>query len=66
MIANTPLMRYKLVFSQAPANTAKPCIWTNVSCDVPIYSSSPPTEGGLRLSRPGCLVLRRGGLPVLR
>jgi len=28
------------------------------------YSFSLPTEGGLRLSRPGCLVLRRGGLPV--
>ena len=26
--------------------------------------SSLPTEGGLRLSRPGCLVLRRVGLPV--
>ena len=25
-----------------------------------------PTDGWLRLSRPGCLVLRRGGLPVQR
>jgi len=30
------------------------------------YSSSLTTEGGLRLSRSGCLVLRRGGLPVQR
>ena len=29
------------------------------------YSFQPATDGGLRLSRPGCLVLRRGGLPVL-
>ena len=26
--------------------------------------SSLTADGGLRLSRPGCLVLRRGGLPV--
>jgi len=25
-----------------------------------------PTEGGLRLSRPRCLVLHRGGLPIQR
>jgi len=30
------------------------------------YSSSLTTEGKLRLSRPGCLVLRRGGLLVQR
>jgi len=30
------------------------------------YLSQPVTEGGLRQSRPGCLVLRRGGLPVQR
>ena len=30
------------------------------------YSFQPATEGGLRLSRPGCLVLHRGGLPVQR
>ena len=31
------------------------------------YSSSlPQGTGGLRLSRPGCLVLRRGGLPFQR
>ena len=30
------------------------------------YSFWPATEGKLRLSRPGCLVPRRGGLPVQR
>jgi len=30
------------------------------------YSFQPATEGRLRLSRPGCLVLHRGGLLVQR
>jgi len=30
------------------------------------YSFQPAAEGGLRLSRPRCLILRRGGLPVQR
>ena len=30
------------------------------------YSLQPATEGGLRMSRSGCMVLRRGGLPVQR
>ena len=45
------------------------CI-TRYACLLPQLSpgthSSLTTEGGLRLSRPRCLVLRRGGLPVQR
>ena len=49
-------------------------IRANVSHDVPVYSPqlssgtyfSLPTEGEFGLSRPGCLVLLRGGLPVQR
>jgi len=44
-----------------------------MSCDMPVYFHSfrqvliiACTEGRLRLSRPGCLVPRRGGLPVQR
>jgi len=56
-------------------HTTRPQIYgpAGVSRDVPVYSpaftgysSSLHTEGGLRLSRPVCLVLRRGGLPVQR
>ena len=31
-----------------------------------VYSFRLPLEGWLKLSRPGCLVLRQGGLPVQR
>ena len=65
-------LRY-LVLNQTPANTARLRIRASVSRDVPVYSPAfaeysflIPTEGWLRLSRPGCLFLRRDGLPVLR
>ena len=56
----------KLASSQASANTARPRIRASVSSDMPVYSpvfagyrthsiSSLTTEGGLRMSRPGCL-----------
>ena len=68
IVANTPLM---YSFSHTPADTAGPRIRSSVSCDSPVYSpvspgthTSLPTEGEVRLSGPGCLVLRRGGLPV--
>jgi len=58
-------------YSQASANTARPWIRGGLSCDMHVYCPSfhrvliqPATEVRLRLSRPGCLVLRRGGLPV--
>jgi len=45
------------------------CI-TRYACLLPQLSpgthSSLTTEGGLELSRPGCLVLRRGGLLIQR
>ena len=40
------------------------CLFTPPACAG--YSFCLPTEGWLRLSRPGCLVLRQGGLPVQR
>jgi len=61
-------------FSQAPA-PLRDHVRAGVSRDVPVYfpsfrrvaySVQPVTEGGLILSRPGCVVLRRGGLPVQR
>jgi len=63
-----------VLYSQASANTARPRIRAGVLRDMPVYfpsfagytHSSLTTEGGLRLSRPGCMVLRRGGLPVPR
>ena len=66
-----------LCYSQPPtrhlANTARPRVWAGVSRDMPVYSPSfrqvlilACTQGRLRLSRPGCLVPRRGGLPVQR
>jgi len=66
----------KLVHSarQTPANAARSWIRAMcVSCNVPVYSPSFAgnsycwhREEWLRLSRPACLVLRRGGLPVQR
>ena len=58
--------------SQAPANTARPRIRAGVSHDVftlPAFAgthSSLTTDSRLRLSRPGCLVLHRGSLPIQR
>jgi len=63
-------------YSQASANTARPRKRPGVWHDMPVYSpqlspgrpthSSLPAEGGFRLSRPGCLLLHRGGLPIQR
>ena len=39
------------------------CLLSQLSSDT---HSSLTTEGGLRLSRPGCLILRRSSLPVQR
>ena len=58
--SEAPLMSYlylgldlrKLVFSQVSANTARPRIQANASCDMPVYSPSAQFSR-LRLSRPG-------------
>ena len=69
---SAPLISASQPYSQASANTARPldmgwCIM-RYACLLPQLSpgthSSLTTVGGLRLSRPECLVLRRGGLPV--
>jgi len=56
-------------YGQASVNTARPWIRADVSRDMPVYCLSffqPATDGRLRLSRPGCPILQRGGLPVQR
>jgi len=82
IIANMPLMHYhfpyvgtitiKLALIQAPhckTTDMGYCI-TQCACLLPQLllgtHSSLPTQVGLRLSSPGCLVLRRGGLPIKR
>ena len=72
-----PLPRISALIStsQPPArhstNTARRRIRADVSRGMPVYSPSfrvvlmpACTEGRLRLSRPRCMVPRRGGLPV--
>ena len=67
-----PLTHCQLYLSQTPAHTVRPRIQAIVYHAICLfippafarYSFSLPTEGWLRLSRPGCLVLRRDGLPV--
>jgi len=62
-----------LVLSHTPAHTARLRTWASISSDEPVYFPSYlwvlmhlPTERWLRLSRPGCLGLHRGGLAILR
>jgi len=56
--------------SQPPATTDTGWCITRYACLLPQLlpgtHSSLTTEGRLRLSRPGCLVPRRGGLPIQR
>ena len=48
------------------SNRAWHRVTTLISAAFSGYSMCLPMEGWLRLSRPGCLVLHRGGLPVLK
>jgi len=74
-------MHYRLVYfgvdlrltSQTQQQTSETTDMANALCGVPVYSPSfaghslcLPTEEWHRLSWPGCLVLQRDGLPVLK